>query len=459
MQPKKERPIDKLAQESYKWHQKAWTFITKKELIWWQTALVVAFFVGIFVAAVAIVRIRIETNSAASGNQASFSISPATFALTTGDTFSASVMLNTNGAGVVAQTAIVKYDPSVLQLVNNDESTSVFTKANNSSSGKTCLFNNTPCQLIQNDTTNGNISITEAAPTPGVSTTSSSLGNIVTLQFKALKAASSSLSLSFTAAGNYSDSNVIINDGKGTDILSSVGNATVTIKDPVVTCTGFTYSDWGTCANGTQTRTVATSTPSGCTGGSPSLSQSCTMPTCTSFTYSNWGNCTNGTQTRTVATSTPTGCTGGSPALSQSCSAPTCTGFTYSNWGTCTNGTQTRTVSSSTPSGCTGGSPSLSQSCMVATTTCTTFNYAPWGTCTNGSQSRTITTQRPNGCTGGTPVLTQACTPPTCTNFSYGPWGACQSNSTKTRTATGMNPKGCVGGSPVVSISCYYSGK
>ena len=49
------------------------------------------------------------------------------------------------------------------------------------------------------------------------------------------------------------------------------------------TCTSFTYSDWSTCANGTQSRTVASSTPSGCTGGSPVLSQSCAMP----VTYSN----------------------------------------------------------------------------------------------------------------------------------------------------------------------------
>ena len=136
------------------------------------------------------------------------------------------------------------------------------------------------------------------------------------------------------------------------------------------TCSSFTYNGWGTCTNGTQTRTVATSTPTGCTGGSPVLSQSCTSATtCSSFTYNGWGTCTNGTQTRTVATSTPTGCTGGTPVLSQSCtSATTCSSFTYNGWGTCTNGTQTRTVATSTPTGCTGGTPVLSQSCTSATT-------------------------------------------------------------------------------------------
>jgi hypothetical protein len=75
---------------------------------------------------------------------------------------------------------------------------------------------------------------------------------------------------------------------------------------------------------------VVTSSPAGCTGGTPGLSQSCTYvpPTsaCTSFTYSAWGTCqSNGTQTRTVLTPSPAGCTGGSPVLSQSCAPPTAT--------------------------------------------------------------------------------------------------------------------------------------
>jgi mannan endo-1,4-beta-mannosidase len=48
--------------------------------------------------------------------------------------------------------------------------------------------------------------------------------------------------------------------------------------DPPPSCAGFTYSDWGACANGTQTRTVVESSPPGCVGGSPSLSQSCAPP-------------------------------------------------------------------------------------------------------------------------------------------------------------------------------------
>ncbi len=43
------------------------------------------------------------------------------------------------------------------------------------------------------------------------------------------------------------------------------------------TCTSFTYSAFGACqSNNTQTRTVLTSSPTGCTGGTPVLTQACT---------------------------------------------------------------------------------------------------------------------------------------------------------------------------------------
>ncbi len=140
-------------------------------------------------------------------------------------------------------------------------------------------------------------------------------------------------------------------------------------------CT-YEYSAWGACqADGTQSRTVVSSTPEGC-AGSPVLSQACTSTppppapaTCTGFTYSAWGACQpGGTQTRTVASSSPAGCTGGAPVTSQACTyvppVTTCSSFTYSAWGACQpDNTQTRTVTSSSPAGCTGGSPTTTQAC------------------------------------------------------------------------------------------------
>jgi hypothetical protein len=188
------------------------------------------------------------------------------------------------------------------------------------------------------------------------------------------------------------------------------------------TCSAFTYSAWGACQpDDTQSRTVTSSSPAGCTGGSPVLSQACTyvppVTTCSAFTYSAWGACqSNDTQTRTVTSSSPAGCTGGSPVLSQACTyvppVTTCSAFTYSAWGTCqSDDTQTRTVTSSSPAGCTGGSPVLSQACTYVPPACT-YTYSAWGTCsTSGTQSRTVVSSSPAGC-AGTPVLSQTCTPP-----------------------------------------------
>ena len=54
---------------------------------------------------------------------------------------------------------------------------------------------------------------------------------------------------------------------------SAVG---VFLADIGLTCTSFTYSDWSACQpDNTQTRTVVSSYPVGCSGGTPILSQSC----------------------------------------------------------------------------------------------------------------------------------------------------------------------------------------
>ncbi|HSN13200.1 MAG TPA: hypothetical protein VLT61_01115 [Anaeromyxobacteraceae bacterium] len=191
--------------------------------------------------------------------------------------------------------------------------------------------------------------------------------------------------------------------------------------------------------------------------------------TCTSFTYSAWNACqADGTQSRTVTSASPAGCTGGSPVTAQSCTyvppVTTCTGFTYSTWGACqADGTQSRTLISSSPTGCTGGSPVTTQSCTYVppVTTCSSFTYSAWGTCqSNNTQTRTVTSSSPTGCTGGTPVTTQSCTyvPPvtTCSSFTYSAWGTCQSNNTQTRTVTSSSPAGCTGGTPVTTQSCTY---
>lgn len=205
-----------------------------------------------------------------------------------------------------------------------------------------------------------------------------------------------------TAASNNKDS-------AGRPVLDVEGTADEAKKLAGV-CT-YTYSDWSACVNNTQTRTVVSSTPAGCTG-TPVITRSCTQ--CT-YTYSDWSACqSNNQQTRTVTSSTPAGCTG-TPVTTQSCTytGPTCT-YTYSDWSACQpDNTQTRTVVSSTPTGCTG-TPVTTQSCTYTPPTCT-YTYSDWSACqSDNTQTRTVISSTPTGCTG-TPTTTQSCTytPPT----------------------------------------------
>src|SRR6185295_2297549 len=97
--------------------------------------------------------------------------------------------------------------------------------------------------------------------------------------------------------------------------------ASVTVTDPSPPCI-YGYSSWGTCQpDGTQTRTVVSTTPAVCTPTTaPVLSQACTyVPPCV-YTYSEWGSCQpNGTQTRTVIATAPATCSPTTQVLSQSC--------------------------------------------------------------------------------------------------------------------------------------------
>ena len=64
-------------------------------------------------------------------------------------------------------------------------------------------------------------------------------------------------------------------------VKSNWGTTGIFLADVVsttesTTCTSFTYTAWSECQpNNTQTRTVTSSSPSGCTGGTPVLEQSC----------------------------------------------------------------------------------------------------------------------------------------------------------------------------------------
>ncbi|MCX6800929.1 MAG: hypothetical protein NTZ73_01960 [Candidatus Diapherotrites archaeon] len=158
---------------------------------------------------------------------------------------------------------------------------------------------------------------------------------------------------------------------------STTGNKPVTSKscqDAIKTCT---ESDWSstlspsTCPQSEQQTKIWIKT-NDCNAGvthpsTESITCDSQAPTCTSFTYSLWESCTQGgTQTRTIATSSPSGCTGGSPVTSQSCIyVPVCSeNWSCTSWTACSsNGTQTKTCTDLSSCGTTTSKPSLSQNC------------------------------------------------------------------------------------------------
>lgn len=91
--------------------------------------------------------------------------------------------------------------------------------------------------------------------------------------------------------GSASDKFAIkVNTGVSLSSLSESVSATPSVSCVVTpaVCTTFSYSAWGTCSDGVQTRTLDSTGPSGCTGGDPVLTQSCIVPTVTSFVTLNY---------------------------------------------------------------------------------------------------------------------------------------------------------------------------
>jgi len=306
--------------------------------------------------------------------------------------------------------------------------------------------------------------------------------------------------------------------GSNQEPLVQTCTPATTVANTATTATAacnFTYSDWSACqSNGTRTRSLLTKTPTGCTG-TPELSGSCTpvlanttttAQTC-NFTYSDWSACqTNGTKTRSVLTTSPAGCTVGTPILSDSCTyfscdstrptlndmnmnncidsggswistscACTCpsgykfsgTGclyvppvscaFTYSDWTECKDGKQSRTILNKSPEGCVGGQQeSLSRYCLLDSV-CQRDQWTceEWGQCKDGKQTRScnlsfdcpgvseISPKTEQTCTlSDTNKVTAESTDVIC-QYKYSDYGDCQ-NGKQYRTVIEKSPIGCV---------------
>jgi hypothetical protein len=159
-------------------------------------------------------------------NNAMLTLNPDIGVYRVGPTFPIDILVNTHGQNVVVVAAYLSFNPSLFQVASIDTSGSIFgTEAEN---------------II--DAVNGKIKITRGTPTPGVNVVN---GKVATLNIKGLTDISPS-SDNFTfdfVAGATNESNVILNDGLGTDIISGVYNGKYTLDGtPPANVSSFTAS-------------------------------------------------------------------------------------------------------------------------------------------------------------------------------------------------------------------------
>jgi len=140
-------------------------------------------------------------------------------------TFPIDIMVNTHGQYVVVVAAYINYNPALFQVVSIDTTSSVFTTEAE--------------KLI--DSTNGVIKITRGIPTANHVNTAS--GKVATLNIQGLTNVTPSadnFTFQFTA-GSTLDSNIILDDGLGTDIISGADNGRFTIDaTPPANVSSFT---------------------------------------------------------------------------------------------------------------------------------------------------------------------------------------------------------------------------
>ncbi len=132
-------------------------------------------------------------------NAATLYFSPSSGNFTVGNIFTVSVLVNTQGKATNNAEAILNFPTDFLEVVSINKSGSIFSLWVEEPS-----FSNSA----------GTISLNGGLPTPGFN---GSAGNIISIVFRAKRAGSASLVFSSAA--------VRANDGEGTNILTSSGNA------------------------------------------------------------------------------------------------------------------------------------------------------------------------------------------------------------------------------------------
>jgi len=146
--------------------------------------------------------------SKASAANGSLYLAPSSGTYTVGNTFSVSVMVNTGGVSINAAQGTLTFSPDKLSVTGISKGGSVFS-----------LWTAEPTY----SNSSGTISFGGGIPNPGYTGAS---GKIITITFKAR--------VSGTAPVSWSSGAVLANDGKGTNILASMGGGNYTLKATTV---------------------------------------------------------------------------------------------------------------------------------------------------------------------------------------------------------------------------------
>ncbi len=138
---------------------------------------------------------------------ASLYFSPIAGTFFIGSTFDVSIFLNTNDNNVNAVKVDLKFDPKKLQIASP-------------TAGKSFISVWISQPTYSN--TEGRASFQGGAPSPGINTSS---GLVSTITFRAVNPGETSISI-------LNSSKVLLDDGKGTNILTSLGHGSYTLKIP-----------------------------------------------------------------------------------------------------------------------------------------------------------------------------------------------------------------------------------
>lgn len=330
-----QRPIDDVSAETYSWWKKNYVLIKKARVRTWQGVFLLAFIIGAAVALIWTISTNIHQFLKAEGETATMRLSTVE-SVVVNETFAVHITVDAGANHIVAARAMVNYDANDLELTDCSTVDSAFYD-----SAESCLATSANEFRIVNNETPGVFDITVAKPTPGVTDN----GRMVaTLTFKAKRVTSqSNISLAFSdVAGedNYTDSDVILDDRKGTDILISVIPDAVAIGSALCTASSYSYSEFGACQtggtftgfNGYRTRIITGQIPADCVAGvlPEPLEEGCniidppkTLCDSTRYVYTAWGACqVTNSRTRAVTASSPTGCDQRNAVTSEACIYP-----------------------------------------------------------------------------------------------------------------------------------------